>query len=341
MIISPVAISPFASRSSEVAPVNTVAPSISGTPEVGQTLTAVNGTYTGSPAPVVTGIWQRNGVDITGETSLTYLQVYGDIGTSLTWHETADNGILPNATSDSNAITTIITIEAFNANYAYLNAWSSENVTDVGTTITALDYKGVHNLANDSAAAEPILDSTGIVFDGVNDRLTKNFTSYLSTKTSGSMTFVAKMTDTTTAKDNHLLFCADVSVAGKYFGASFLNGKFRFYSVGVTTSSIEATAALTLNNTYIISVFSNGTTTKIAINGVVVATTVLSGTNAGQWFNNISANPTDNIVLGGIIYQGGSAYGKQATKYIQTADYISDADIINRQNDLNLIYGIY
>lgn len=61
-----------------VAPANTVAPSISGTAQVGQTLTAANGTWTGTPAPTFSRVWQRsaNGTSgwaaIAGATGATY-----------------------------------------------------------------------------------------------------------------------------------------------------------------------------------------------------------------------------------------------------------------------------
>ena len=46
------------------APVNTVAPVISGTNVVGNLLSTTNGTWTGSPAPTFTYWWKRNGVPV-------------------------------------------------------------------------------------------------------------------------------------------------------------------------------------------------------------------------------------------------------------------------------------
>ncbi len=70
-------------------PVNTVAPSISGTAEVGQVLTATPGTWTGSPAPTLSYQWQRcdaggaNCVAIAGATGTTYVLAQGDLGRTL------------------------------------------------------------------------------------------------------------------------------------------------------------------------------------------------------------------------------------------------------------------
>lgn len=43
-----------------VPPANTSAPTITGTPQVGQSVTYTRGTWTGTPAPSITGVWQRS-----------------------------------------------------------------------------------------------------------------------------------------------------------------------------------------------------------------------------------------------------------------------------------------
>lgn len=79
------------------APVNTVAPSISGTPEVGQTLTGDPGTWTGAPPPDLTYQWQRcdadgtNCVDISGAEGLTYEVTSDDIGKTIKFKVTGTN----------------------------------------------------------------------------------------------------------------------------------------------------------------------------------------------------------------------------------------------------------
>jgi hypothetical protein len=45
-------------------PLSTIAPVVSGTATVGQTLSTTNGTWTGTPTIVFTYQWQRNGVNI-------------------------------------------------------------------------------------------------------------------------------------------------------------------------------------------------------------------------------------------------------------------------------------
>lgn len=66
------------------APTNTVLPAVSGVAQVGQVLTALEGTWTG--APTFTYQWQANGgsfANISGATARTYTPVVGQIGQPL------------------------------------------------------------------------------------------------------------------------------------------------------------------------------------------------------------------------------------------------------------------
>jgi len=79
-------------------PVNSVLPAISGTTNVGQTLTTTNGTWSGSPT--YSYQWLRNGSAISGATASTYLLVAGDATTNVSVTVTATNGAgSANATS--------------------------------------------------------------------------------------------------------------------------------------------------------------------------------------------------------------------------------------------------
>lgn len=61
-------------------PVNTVAPAITGTAQVGQTLTVTSGTFTGTPAPAVDRQWVVGGVEVPGAFGLTFVPRAQDIG---------------------------------------------------------------------------------------------------------------------------------------------------------------------------------------------------------------------------------------------------------------------
>jgi len=87
------------------APTNTLAPAVSGSPVQGQTLTAIEGDWTG--APTFTYQWQRGTnatppvfSNISGATSRTYVAQAGDVGNFLRCNVTGTNGA-GNATAAS------------------------------------------------------------------------------------------------------------------------------------------------------------------------------------------------------------------------------------------------
>lgn len=73
------------------APVNTVAPTITGTEEVGSTLTATAGTWTGNPTPTYSYQWYADGEPIEGATSSTYDLTEAEEGTAVHVVVTATN----------------------------------------------------------------------------------------------------------------------------------------------------------------------------------------------------------------------------------------------------------
>lgn len=72
-------------------PVNTSAPTITGTPTVGQVLSSTVGTWTGNPTPTYTRQWRRGATNISGATGATYTLVAADVGQTITCVVTATN----------------------------------------------------------------------------------------------------------------------------------------------------------------------------------------------------------------------------------------------------------
>lgn len=66
-----------------------VAPAVTGTAQVGQTLTVSNGTWNPSSGTTFTRKWYANGAEISGQTGATYQPVVGDIGKTITARVTA------------------------------------------------------------------------------------------------------------------------------------------------------------------------------------------------------------------------------------------------------------
>jgi hypothetical protein len=84
-------------------PANTVAPALSGTAEVGQTLTCSTGTWTGDPTITYAYQWKRDGVNISGATANTYLLDVLDEGENILCTVTATNGVGSDS-EDSNTV---------------------------------------------------------------------------------------------------------------------------------------------------------------------------------------------------------------------------------------------
>lgn len=95
------------SSSSTPVPVNTAAPVVSGTAQVGQTLSVTTGTWTNTPVSY-TYQWARNGTTTTGATSNTYVPVTADIGSSLGCRVIASNAGGSSAVANSNATANVI-----------------------------------------------------------------------------------------------------------------------------------------------------------------------------------------------------------------------------------------
>lgn len=93
------------------APVNTVAPAVTGTASFGSTLTTTNGTWTGAPAPTFTYQWQRVTTNISGATSSTYVLVAADVGNTIRCVVTATNSVAPSGVSaNSNSTASVAAI---------------------------------------------------------------------------------------------------------------------------------------------------------------------------------------------------------------------------------------
>lgn len=73
------------------APVNTLAPVLTGTPQVGQVLSVSDGNWNANPAPTFARVWKRNGSAISGQTAATYTLVTGDLAANITVEVTATN----------------------------------------------------------------------------------------------------------------------------------------------------------------------------------------------------------------------------------------------------------
>lgn len=113
------------------APVNTVAPAISGSTSLGATLTATTGTWTGHPAPTYAYQWRRNGTNISGATASTYAIAVADSAATITCQVTATN-----AGGSAAQVSNGITAQTFTVP-TITGAPSISGTATVGSTLTA------------------------------------------------------------------------------------------------------------------------------------------------------------------------------------------------------------
>ena len=141
------------------APVNTVAPSVSGTATRGQTLSSTTGTWTGVPTPTFGYQWQRSGSNI-GATSSTYTLVTADVGNTIRCVVTATNAVSA-VSANSNATGSVAaqvpgaptSVSATATAYNTASVSFSAPADNGGATITSYSVSGG---GSGSGASSPI-----------------------------------------------------------------------------------------------------------------------------------------------------------------------------------------
>jgi hypothetical protein len=92
------------------APVNTVAPSITGIATQGQTGTCLPGSWSGVPSGSYAYQWKRNGTNIAGQTASTHIYVLADVDQAITCSVVATNSIGASSPAPSNTVTPVATL---------------------------------------------------------------------------------------------------------------------------------------------------------------------------------------------------------------------------------------
>ncbi|MEO1196048.1 MAG: Ig-like domain-containing protein [Pseudomonadota bacterium] len=149
-------------------PVNLVPPTVSGSPDLGATLTATDGLwiYDEAAGTPVHGLqWQRSGVDISGATAANYTLQATDVGVPLNVVET-----LTDANGSRSATSETLGSFSPSADTALVNWWDASDAATIVQTGGALsawaDKAGGANLVQNAGARQP---TTGVrTFNGLN-----------------------------------------------------------------------------------------------------------------------------------------------------------------------------
>lgn len=202
-----------------------------------------------------------------------------------------------------NQVSGSLTLQQIIDLFNFSNAWSSENLTIAGTTTTANDYKGVHNLANPGATNQPTFNSASanfggkpsLSFSGIDDYLIKN-TANFNNVVSGFQIDVFKGTTP------RVLTSADNATNGRYTRGYMSGGKIGFELVFVTNRFTANTLVWNTAVGNVVAYGSNASAYLISLNGASNSgadLNIISGADNGAWFSGVSLR--DNVAIGGTI----------------------------------------
>jgi hypothetical protein len=121
-------------------PINTAAPTVSGTATQGNTLSTTNGSWNSnlaySPASYAYQ-WRRGSSDISGATSSTYTTVVADVGNAISCRVTATNNRGPTPVISSNSITVTSALPGAPSNLSITSTTTQPGAFSVSTSSSA------------------------------------------------------------------------------------------------------------------------------------------------------------------------------------------------------------
>ena len=250
-----------------VAPVFTVAPQISGTAVVNQTLTCDGGTATGTEPITKTYQWYRGASPIGGATNSTYTLVQADAGntSNIKCTVTATNSA-GSASADSNTIAQVLTVRTA----AFLTSTGIVNTTYIAALNNA-----------DITIKSTVLDSKLIIFrpymGGTADTVKYNFMNALNTDTAFRMVQSGTWDyNTDGAKPNGVNGYANTKFNPITQGASLSSFCLAFYQLetspsGESRCKIGADSGVAGVDTLAVANFNGGLQEMGAIGGTGVA----------------------------------------------------------------------
>ncbi|MBY6005361.1 sialate O-acetylesterase [Salipiger bermudensis] len=194
-----------------VALANSVVPAISGTPEIGQTLSVSDGTWTGSASRTYGYQWTRDGANIDGATANTYTLVAADDGADIGCTVTADDGF---TTVPADAVAVAVTYAAPVASGALPDRTYDQN-TGVQTVDASGDFTGSVGGTWSVSGASASIDQSGVVSIPTSATLSAVTVTvaYANSGGSDSSAFSVTVNAEAPAGDNILLFVAGQSNA--------------------------------------------------------------------------------------------------------------------------------
>jgi hypothetical protein len=285
------------------APVNTVAPAVTGTTAYGSTLTTTNGTWTGTPTITYAYQWKSGSTNV-GANQNTYVTVLGDNGASVTCVVTATNvaGSVP-ATSNGitvagapvNSVAPVVTGATLvgstltttdgtwtgGTTIAFSYQWKRNGSTNVGTnqntyvTVTAdIGFAVTCEVTGTNNAGSSTGTSNGITVAAPVLPTTWDFSQTFG----GTATFSNGNKSVTCTTENIILGTIGQSGSQKRFFQCSVNVRFQNGSCGLRLSGATTSLAGGLpSDTARRSMFANGTRVGILFNPTTGERTIYNG----------------------------------------------------------------
>jgi hypothetical protein len=268
----------------ESAPVNSVAPVISGNDAIGDVLSCTTGTWSGAPVGY-TYQWRRDGTNIGGATGSTYTQVAADIGALMTCIVTETSG--GNTATSNTKRSTIINILGAKLGLLLderaqsgspVDSWADQSAT--AATLTAAG-------ALRFATGATINSQPAPTSDGVNDWMgsgTKYFADFVN-MTGGDIWIVHRPSSAPADQVNVYQAPAIFSVAAAHAQITYTTSGYR---VGYSDGGFKTTAyiAASTGAAHLVNVRHDGTNLRIAVDATV-GSNVACGTCTGSGANAI------------------------------------------------------
>lgn len=216
-----------------------------------------------------------------------------------------------------------------------LNAWSSENLNISGSSTTAIDYLGEHDLVNPGAANQPTFNATdanfnnkpSLTFDGSTDYLHKAVANWRAADSAGVFVTVCKKSGTA----NGLFATADSGTNSFWFAVTQdTNDKSTFLKSGanhITSNTADTTSK-------VVAASGDGAALKLWLNAVDDTNT----SAAYSWLDSQSTQ-RDNITIGSI-QRASALFAGFDWVFSAYLPYTNDAAIISISNDLITHYSI-
>jgi hypothetical protein len=170
-------------------PVDSALPTITGTAQSGDVLTASTGTWTNTPTSY-TYQWYRSGTSIPGATNSTYTLQTADIGDTMTVSVTALNGSGSGSAATSAATTAVA---AANGNTATLTLTPANGTYAIGNTLSVTVYENSGSNTVNAIESDLTYDDTILEYSSVSNT-TSAFSEAISTSGGSGTVSIARGT---------------------------------------------------------------------------------------------------------------------------------------------------